>query len=153
MADGPITVPAPKVAAGEFNQERAPILCLRTVVTIVAASRGDGATRKLVQVWVVGVNLLWFLLLSFDLKLTDLQPRELTQARLWLLLITHWPSMLQKWTADGPITVPAPKVVAAECKQERAPILQAVKKVKELRANGDTHKPVQVLELLCSSPH
>ena len=64
------------------------------------------------------------LLLSFDLELTDLQPRELTQARLWLLLLT-----LQKWTADGPITVPAPKVVAAEFKQERASILQAVTNV------------------------
>ena len=60
MAVGPITVPAPKVVAVEFKQERAPILCLRTVVMIVSASRGDGATRKLVQVWVVGVNFLWF---------------------------------------------------------------------------------------------
>ena len=69
------------------------------------------------------------LLLSFDLELTDLQPRELTQARLWLFSLTHWPPMLQKWTGDGPITVSAPKVVAAEFKQERASILQAVTNV------------------------
>ena len=50
MADGPITVPAPKVVATEFKQERVLILRLQTVAISVQVCRVDGATQKHVQV-------------------------------------------------------------------------------------------------------
>ena len=52
-----------------------------------------------------------------------------------------------RWTADGPITVHAPKVVAVAFKPERAPILRRymeVPAVKARRVRRATREPAQV---------
>ena len=56
MADGPSTVPAPKVVAAAFKPERASILRRRMEVPAVKARQVKRATRKLAQVWTVVVN-------------------------------------------------------------------------------------------------
>ena len=74
MEDGPITAPAPKVVAEELKPELAPILRLRTAATVVQVTRSNGATRKPVQVRIVGINvsfvlqwLVWYVELTCDL--------------------------------------------------------------------------------------
>ena len=61
MADGPITVPAPKVVTAEFKPELAPTLRLRTAVTVVQVARTNGVTRKPVQVRNGGVDVSYVL--------------------------------------------------------------------------------------------
>ena len=58
MADGPITVPAPKVVTVDIKPELAPTLRLRTAAPSVWANRPNGAIHKPAQVRHISVNVL-----------------------------------------------------------------------------------------------
>ena len=115
------------MAAG-VRTEVAANLRVRMAVRIAQATQARHATHKLVQVQAVGVNVLhlcrfWYCISN---GFTDGLTKDVMGARTHLvitLLQTALPATLH-WTADGPISGRAQKLVTVGLRPETAAILR-----------------------------